>query len=809
MTARKALLVIAALSALLTAPRASGRAEGDQLIGDGRLRVTVGRTETGMELSSIADGEVELLGAPSPLFTLYIGHAVGGSATAISSSEGWDAVEASNNGTNCRLVFSQPGAADLPDALTALVTVRVTGSQSRWDMTVTGLGPAHTLLDVDFPDLDLRAPGEDQLLIPKYSGVLVPDPGVTTFDHELLYPRGWSATMQFLSYFNDRYGVYLGFHDPDASIKRVHLHGAGGELHVRGNVAVSDRTLAGNDWEVPGHFELDLFDGDWFDAATIYRAWASKSANYWPRDTADRALRQRQLGRVAVWAYYSSDVSTPISDTARVMRAYVEYFAGLPVGIHWYKWNYSDFDDDYPDYFPERTGMTELVDDLQRSGDTYVMPYINGRLYDTDLVGQWDYATRGFPGATKKGDGTAYTQNFNGNTFAVMCPSQAAWQTIIAQVSAELTERIGTKGLYIDMVAAASPKECMDPRHGHPLGGGHWWRDGYRDMFARIHDATPPGRFTVVEGAADYLADQVDGFLTDGWLAQGLVPAFQVVYGGRVQLVGKRTGASRYHNQSFYCKLSQALVHGIQPGRTSSWIVSDPNADIAAPFVRMIATMRHKLEDYLSFGTMLRPLTLHGDIPTITSKWLDYGTPVDVTISAIQSSVHQHPQDGSLALLFVNASMTEALDFSFDVVGTDYGFPGALYVRRISAAGNGEPRLTPNSFTHEAHLDPLDSVAFTVTPTYTVGGVVSGLAPRESLILRNRTEDLKVTANGNFTFRNVLRRGESYEVTVSRQPQTPGEECVVTRGSGVIAAANITDVLVDCRHRAYLPGLSR
>ena len=714
---KKLISTLVFASIFFTATYAFGQGSGQTVIGTGSLKITLQPAGNGIEVAGITNNATELLEKESSIFTLYITDIPHSVNENIASTGNWGDVEVANDGNHCRIVFSNPSGANLPADLTATVSITVTGEQSQWNMSVTGLGISHTLTDVDFPELNLRANENNaQFLVPKYSGVLVPDPGASLIDYNLYYPRGWSATMQFLAYYNDAFGVYLGFHDPKASLKYFHVKAENDSLHFQGNVVVADKTLAGNDWEMPGHFELDVFDGDWFDAALIYKNWASAEAEYWPQNTPERALRQAELGEISVWGYYQSGATTTMTATKQSMLDYTTYFTGAPVGIHWYQWNYLDMDDDYPNYFPERDGMADLVSDIQQSGDAYIMPYINGRLYDTDLTGTWIYTTRGFPYATKKSDGTAYTQVFNGNTFAVMCPTQISWQGMITDAAQQLTDRIGSKGIYIDQVAAAGPVECMSPAHHHPLGGGHWWRDGYRDMFTGVHNAIPAGRFVVVEGGVDYLANQVDGFLTDGWLANNLVPAFQAVYSGKVQLVGKRTGTSRYHNQSFYCKLSQAFVQGLEPGRTSLWIVHDSNADIAAPFMKKIATMRYKLKDFLAFGEMLRPITVTGSIPTITSSWTDGGTPVDVTISAIQSSVYRHQNSNSVALIFANASITDTLNFSFDFNGSQYGFPGQVYIQEITETSDGTPQLTGNTFTKTVSLGNLDSVAYIVTP---------------------------------------------------------------------------------------------
>jgi hypothetical protein len=83
-------------------------------------------------------------------------------------------------------------------------------------------------------------------------------------------------------------------------------------------------------------------------------------------------------------------------------------------------------------------------------------------------------------------------------------------------------------------------------------------------------------------------------------------------------------------------------------------------------------------------------------------------------------------------------------------------------------------------------------------PGYTIGGRVTGLAG-EGLILRNSNGDqLPLTASGFFTFSVALSSGASYAVTVAAQPSSPAQTCIVIDGSGVVGAADVTDVSVVC-----------
>jgi hypothetical protein len=80
-------------------------------------------------------------------------------------------------------------------------------------------------------------------------------------------------------------------------------------------------------------------------------------------------------------------------------------------------------------------------------------------------------------------------------------------------------------------------------------------------------------------------------------------------------------------------------------------------------------------------------------------------------------------------------------------------------------------------------------------PIYSVSGSVSGLTG--TVILQdNGNDDLSVSANGAFTFDNLLANGAAYNVVVLTDPT--GQDCSVTNSSGTVAAANVSGVSVTC-----------
>lgn len=77
---------------------------------------------------------------------------------------------------------------------------------------------------------------------------------------------------------------------------------------------------------------------------------------------------------------------------------------------------------------------------------------------------------------------------------------------------------------------------------------------------------------------------------------------------------------------------------------------------------------------------------------------------------------------------------------------------------------------------------------------FAVGGVVSGLQGK--LTLQNGSSFLNVEADGMFKFSDLVPDGAGYAVKVYKQPD--GQSCVVAKDAGLIASADVTDVVVSC-----------
>ena len=669
-----------------------------EVIGNGNLSITVTKLAKGVKISSIKKDDIELLDtqSASALFTMLVDQIL------LTSYSSWDSVAISNNGSDCSIVLTNPTNSNLSDSLKATITISTLGNQSDWDMSVTGLG-SNSLMEVNFPYLNIKASGNDFALIPRHSGQLIPNPKSSSVNETLQYPR-WAATMQFCAYYNNNYGIYFGTHDPKASIKQFIVDATNDGVKFTTRIPTPNRTLAGNNWEYSGKYRLELFEGDWYEASQIYRKWASEEAEYWPKDTHERVARREAAGNIAVWMLMSE--KSTVSSIEGWMKTFVDYMGDIPVGVHWYEWTTRTYDDDYPYFFPEKSGMDGLVSELQGDGSTKIMPYTNGRMYDKSLP---DYDTEGKVWAVKNSDGTVSTQTFGGIHFAVECPTQEGYQDILVDAAKKLTDsdKLKCGSVYLDQVAYASAKECYDTTHGHPIGGGDAWRSGYNEMFEKMHAALEPDKFLTSEGNCDFIADEIDAFLAQQWRRPNQVPAFQAVYSGKVMVFGTKGGTTG--NTKYYSMYANSFVNGVVPGRFYISAITRPTKT----YVKKMGTMRNKLKEYLSFGRMLKPIAI--DKSGISNISTDWGMG-PLTISALQTSFWKNRNGNKTMVLFANASMTKTLNFNLDFDGSSRDLQGQLRIQKITEDTDGEIVSKDNSFSMNITVQPLDLIAYIIEP---------------------------------------------------------------------------------------------
>jgi hypothetical protein len=645
----------------------------------GKLVAVFEKLPTGVRLERLEVPELNLqLAGASPLVEITLRELATRENRTLGLDVGWDNVQIRWLGDErfLEIRLAEP-AAEFPTDLTVVLQVhpRETESSLGWHLEVSGVGAAHSLWSVQFPVLVIPELSADAVLIyPK--GVGVAEAGVwrRSFQFGGRYPSGWMTMQMGAAYRADGSGgIYVGLHDPWASTKEMQWRSDPREklLHFAAEHWVPDMGRPGVAFDLPGEVVLRFFTGDWFDAAQIYRRWVEQESRWWPElgeaGREDTPLWMREL---PLWILGGGAPSECVPSVLRFQQG-----MGVPCGFHWYNWHQIPFDNDYPHYFPTKEGFAEGVQQLQQN-DVHVMPYINGRLWDTRDGGMEDYefSQVARPAATKNHEGEPFVETYGSKEadgspvrLAVMCPTTKLWQERVQGLVGRLFKECGTHGVYIDQVAAAAPTLCADPGHGHPLGGGHWWTEGYWAMLAEIRRDKPQDRMITTECNAEPFVRWFDGYLTWHWQYDNQVPLFPAVYAGAVQMFGRwfaDVGRKNFpndqerenHDRALRMKFAQALVFGEQLG----WI-NPPLIDEAenAAFVWRLAQLRWQFRPYFYAGRMGRPPKVEGEIPRLTADW-KWGGKSIVTMPAVLSAQWILGQKRQVLIVVVNAS-TESI----------------------------------------------------------------------------------------------------------------------------------------------------
>ncbi|MCC6445631.1 MAG: hypothetical protein IT210_19515 [Armatimonadetes bacterium] len=675
--------------AMATKIAAGGTPEGLSRFKAGDLGLTLRQTADGIRLESLYDVKAnrELL-VPNalPLFEIAL-RGAGGRESVLKADSGWGKTEVRKNRGGFTLAWAEPKEEGLRNVrVTAKASSDSRASAWRWTLKVETPGPEAGVRRAAFPQLALAEPGENAaVLFPRGPGEVKRGVWEQPFTYGGVYPNGWTS-LQLMAVYGQAEkastGLYFAMHDPYGSVKDISVKSdpAARSVALAFGHPAPDMGTPGNGFTLSGEAVWQLLRGDWFDAAIIYRAWARQNAKWWPELTAEgRADTPRWMRELSAWAQTGGSPGECV-EAVKAFKAYLD----VPTGFHWYSWHQIPFDNDYPHYFPTKEGFPEGVRQLKEAG-VYVMPYINGRLWDTRDKGAEDYqfASVALPSATKDEQGKPYVESYGSKesdgssvSLAVMCPTTRLWQGTQKEIVLRLQKEMGVNGVYIDQIAAASPALCMDRTHNHPLGGGHWWNEGYWKLLEGIRREMPEGAMLTTECNSEPFIRWFDGYLTWHWQHDGQVPLFPAIYGGTVQMFGRAYGGDAL---AVRMKAGQQLVFGEQIGWNSPDIVKDKDKAI---FFRDAVQLRYRFRRYFYAGEMARPPKLTGSIPTVRADW-QWTPDWWVTTDALLAGAWQIPAAKKLALFFANVSdapVMAGLDFN----GRAYGI-STSYIRAAIA----------------------------------------------------------------------------------------------------------------------------
>lgn len=575
---------------------------------------------------------------PAPLTRLELKNVRSGEVFAVDSQSGWQQVDVRSGKNTLLIDFQVPrGIEDIH----VLVELRNTGDTSTWRTTVINNSDAYSVLSAAYPALSVYGHGL-ALVEPRDCGVLREDVFGRHFHATGTYPRGKEYPMPFFALLDGcaGRGLYIALHDMSTWRQDISLDFfETGEGVITFNCPADNMGRAGNSFSLPGELVRKRYDGDWYDAALIYRSFILNHAPWLPEhgrpDTPDW-MRSVPL-YIMDWMPNTNPDSDPLPISIRPEREQsrdawykkavrLADTLGVELGYHLYNWHFIPFNNDYPYYFPTKPAFRQGVAELKRHG-VHVMPYVNARLWDTHDARGDDgaYPEKALPAASKRLDGDACTETYASHEpdgqlcrLASMCPSTALWKKTLCDIMKRLFEDYGVDGVYCDQVGTSIPTLCCDGSHNHTPGNGAWWVDSYALLMKTLRTVTPAQGGYSTEDHAQVYMNSFDAFLTWQWIGHNQIPLWSAVYAGYIQLFGRNTNGYNRHDVTYVrANFAEALMFGQQLGWINADIVDEP---VLLAFLKVAVAMRVKYTRYFTDGSMQHPPRVPADAPRYITR---------------------------------------------------------------------------------------------------------------------------------------------------------------------------------------------
>jgi len=577
---------------------------------------------------------------------------------------------------------------------TVSVTLRADSPLSFWRIEVQN-GAQLLLKSVTFPALDaplrLGAEGKgDAIALPVCDGYLIEEPaktmptrgwGSSRADN---YPGGMSA--QLMTYYGERAGLYLATHDAAGHPKRF------GVARRENDLLLSYTHLfpqeKGKGWAMPYDFALGTFQGDWHDAADIYKQWAVKQ--FWcariipQRDDIPAWIKQAPVFHT-VLVRGRDRQKRPINDAPN-LPAHIHRFAeGLnspqcAVLLDWEKngpWV-------APHYFPPVGGadlFRKTTGEIQAQGNQ-TMVYLSGlkwtlKKHFKEVIGYDDTARfekEGARWAVAGPDGKPAIigkpdQAVGQGLSADLCQGTAYTKDLLTKAALECVT-LGVTSVQLDQIVGFGTRPCYSKEHGHPVGYGVWQYEHLRDLFARVRSEcrkkNPQFALSLEEPAelAIPLLDIYDAreFKQASWpRAVGVrgVPIFTYLYHEFAPGFGGEPSVGPGHANAMDHAMN--IVCGKTPGMAMWGGLFGPD-EFHPNQLRMLKAHINLLHgparDYLLLGRMIHPLRFDAPRMTVTIGDAHKHTSSPFELSTVLHSGWALP-NGNRGYVFVNISQSD------------------------------------------------------------------------------------------------------------------------------------------------------
>ena len=620
--------------------------------------------------------------ANQPLFNVRMRDRDAGGAIVERNAADAADVEIKRSGGTITLIYSGFPEADM--RVTVRVVCRRNSPLMHWRIAVDNHTPYY-IDHIDFPILTLRndliaTGGSGRLLWPAQEGCLVEDlrireegPGPRNIPIETPH-IGWggfypaATQVQMMAYYNDRGGLYLATHDPFCHTKGFEYSRLNDSI-IKLDLRLFTEGHKEGVYELPYDVVVGVFDGDWHDAADIYRNWVQNSSMPLPPKAAENPALPEWYFQSPVVVTYSvrgtrdlgpqpPNKMFPYTNALPYINRFNEVL-GSPVMallMHWegsapwaprYVW---------PPYGGEKM-YREFVDSLHARGNLAGL-YASGTGYtlksNTDPIYEMydEFERLGLKSIMKVApDGSVIEGGVCAAPWAQrlghdMCPANDFVKKTVANQISQILASNTDYVQYFDQNLGGACYYCYGTSHGHPYGPGVWMNEAMESIYDTCAVLTAHLPRKVLIGCEAAAAEPFLRYLffNDGRASCNLavgtpVPLYAYIYHEYLtNFMGNQNGvenaidvARSPHN--FLQRLAMAFCTGDMLtvilrddgsmiwGWSGSWEIPGPDQNHAETLIRNLNGWRRGAgRDFLTTGRMEKPRPAEGfvNVPMIT-----------------------------------------------------------------------------------------------------------------------------------------------------------------------------------------------
>ena len=537
----------------------------------------------------------------------------------------------------------------------SVTVVKDADGAALFNIVAKNLNSAAKLNTLDFPKLAFTIPGNEadvKAVIPWRRG-RVRD--LSEFQNIAFqdYP-GSSARFQMTALYNQKSEEGRLFTAVDNAgfekqFRQIHLPEYKVFLHTLRRFPVN-RGKAGNSVENTFKCKLDVFKGDWYDAAMIYRKWWqqqkwAKRGPVYTNDTADFLKRAPVFLR---W-YLRQSQNMTADMMEKLSDAWTNFLPGrkLPGTLY----HYSAFVEpatrkNYPvceyygfcaDPFPG------LVDALKRMNEKGIRASV---FLQSEIYNQFDSRNDALTPALRvdmDGKPRLYVQERY-----IACRGVPVWRKRYLEMVEHL-KKIGFTGFYMDTFGKTKiNNECFNTAHGHACGGGNIDCEASRLLGVDVRNAVHGGdQYIGGEASTEAFVDLLDYKLNAVHAYNGIIPLERALYGDYIVSHG-RIVRGKYDDGEWRAMLLD-LLEGVIPGR---FFAAPPKGAAEQAFLKKIIGYGDVGYEYMRTGVMLRSLK-YKDNSGIYKFSAKDEIHKNVRIPAWRNGVFRSYKDGSIGIISV------------------------------------------------------------------------------------------------------------------------------------------------------------